>query len=141
MGRRDGLQEGHDPRADQGVRRADQGRLLAHRLRALRPVDVPHLWSQVEDGQRDRRKEDGGPTLAEVERDGSVLLPATAAAGVRQLQELRGPLACRFLGRQRRGYAWKGRDLREEGGGGRRRQEEVSIGRLAISFRFCARDL
>merc|ERR1739848_336938 len=109
----------------------DQGRVFAHRLRALRSVGVPHLWSQVEDGKGDRRKEDGGPTLAEIERDGSVLLPATAAAGVRQLQELRGPLACRFLGRQRRGDAWKGRDLREEGGGGRRRQEEVRAERRA----------
>merc|ERR1719281_481396 len=102
---------------------------------------MPHLWSQVEDGQRNRRKEDGGPPLAEIERDGSVLLPATAAAGVRQLQELRGPLACRFLGRQRRGDAWKGRDLREEGGSGRRRLEEVRGGRLTLSFRFGARGL
>merc|ERR1711881_434719 len=92
-----------------------------------RPVGVPHLRSQVEDGKGDRRKEDGGPTLAEIERDGSVLLPATAAAGVRQLQELRGPLACRVLGRQRRGDAWKGRDLREEVRAGRRANPDLKI--------------
>merc|ERR1712066_1125260 len=67
----------------------------------------------------------GGPTLAEVKRDGSVQLPAAAAPGVRHLQELRGPLPCCLHGRQRRGDAWQGHLVRAEGRGRRWRKEEV----------------
>merc|ERR1711972_156709 len=124
--------------ADQGVRcpdpgarypERDQGWVLADRLRALRSFSVPYLQAQVEDGQGDGRQEDGGPALAEVERDGSVQLPAAAAVGLRHLQELRGPLARCLHGWQWCGDAWQGHLLRAQGGGWRcRRQEEVSIG-------------
>merc|ERR1712086_503799 len=98
----------------------------ADRLRALRPFRMPHLQDHMEDGKGDRRQEIGGPSLAEVQRDGGVLLPASAASGVRQLQELRGPFARRLHGWQRRGDAWKGHCLRAEGGCRRQgRQEEV----------------
>merc|ERR1711988_389375 len=81
-------------------------------------------------GQGDRRQEDGGPTLAEIQRDGSVQLPAAAAPGVRHLQELRGPLPRCFHGWQRRGDAWESHLVRAQGGGWRRRrQEEVSAER------------
>merc|ERR1711920_680103 len=83
-----------------------------------------------EDGQGDRRQEDGGPSLPQVERNGAVQLPAPAALGVRQLQELRGPLPRRLHGRQRRRHAWQGHLLRAEGGGGCRWQEEVMRWRL-----------
>merc|ERR1711972_582688 len=115
--RRDGIQERHYTWPDEGVRRADpgpgypqrdQGRLLADRLRALRPLCMPHLQAQVEDGQGDGRQEDGGPALTEVERDGAVQLPAAAAPGLRHVQELRGPFPCRLHGWQRRGDAWQG---------------------------------
>merc|ERR1711972_1307367 len=81
---------------------------------------------EMEDGQGDWRKKDGGPALAQVKRDGAVQLPAAAAAGVRHVQELRGPFACRFHGWQRSCDAWESDLLRAEGGGCRRRQEEVS---------------
>merc|ERR1712187_326400 len=84
------------------------------------------LQAQMEDGQGDWRQEDGGATLSQVERDGGVQLPAAAAARVRHIQELRGPLARRVHGRQRRGDAGQGHRLRAKGGGGRRWQEEVS---------------
>merc|ERR1712087_270384 len=100
--------------------------LLPDRLRALRARGMPHQQAEVEDGQGDRRQEDGGPPLPQVQRDGSVQLPAAAAARVRHLQELRGPVARGFHGRQRRCDAWQGHLLRAQGGGRRRRQEEVS---------------
>merc|ERR1712217_214877 len=93
----------------------------------LRPLGMPNLEAQVEDGQGDWRQEDGGPTLAEVERDGAVQLPATAAPGVRYLQELRGSLARCLHGWQRRGDAWQGHLVRAQGRGWRCWwQEEVS---------------
>merc|ERR1711937_882713 len=75
---------------------------------------------------RDWWKENGRSTLLEVQRDGRMLLPATAASGVRQLQELRGPLARGFHGRERRCDVGQGRELRKEGGGRKGRQEEMS---------------
>merc|ERR1711972_1284364 len=111
----------------------DQVRLLPNRLRALRPLGVPHLEAQVEDGQRDRRKEDGGPSLSEKQRDGAVQLPAAAASGVRYLQELRGALPRGFHGRQRCGDAGQGGLLRAQRGGRCRGQEEVSGQRLIPS--------
>ncbi|CAJ1350432.1 unnamed protein product, partial [Effrenium voratum] len=121
---RDGLQEGHHPGPDQGVRCAnpgpghpqrDQGGLLTHRLRALRPRRVPRVRAQVEDGQGDRRQEDGGPSLPQVQRDGSVQLPAPAAFGVRHLQELRGLVSRGLHGWQRCGDARQGGELRAQG--------------------------
>merc|ERR1712032_1568020 len=47
----------------------DQGWVFPDRFRALRPVRLPHLQAQVEDGQGDRWQEDGGSSLPEVERD------------------------------------------------------------------------
>merc|ERR1711862_426349 len=82
--------------------------------------------AEVEDGQGDGRQEDGGPPLPQVQRDGSVQLPAAAAARVRHLQELRGPVARGVHGRQWCCDAWQGHLLRAQGGGWRRRQEEVS---------------
>merc|ERR1712146_842942 len=106
----------------------DQDWLFADRLRAVRSLRVPYLEALLEDGQGDWWQEDGGSPRAEVERDGAVHVPAAAAARVRHLQELRGPLPCRLHGRQRRGDAWEGGLLREEGGGKRRRwQEEVGL--------------
>merc|ERR1711972_415518 len=83
--------------------------------------------AQVEDGEGDRWQKNGGSALAEVERDGSVQLPAAAAARLRHVQELRGPFPCRIHGRQWRRYVGKGGVLRAQGGGRRRRQEEVSL--------------
>merc|ERR1711972_667614 len=77
-------------------------------------------------GKGDGRQEDGGSPLAEVQRDGSVQLPAAAAACLRHVQELRGPLSCRIHGRQWCRDVGKGGVLRAQGGGRRRRQEEVS---------------
>merc|ERR1712226_105390 len=92
------------------------GGLLTNWLRALWPCCMPGLRSEVEDGQGDWWQEDGGPSLPEVQRDGPVQLPATAAARVRQLQELRGSLSCCLHGRQRLRHVGKGHLLREEGG-------------------------
>merc|ERR1711908_191080 len=50
--------------------------------------------------KEDWRQEDGGPSLPEVQRDGRVQLPASAAARVRQLQELRGLVSRRLHGWQ-----------------------------------------
>merc|ERR1711862_935278 len=84
------------------------------------------MGAQVEDGQGDRWQEDGGASLLEVQRDGPAQLPATAAARVRQLQELRGSLPCCLHGWQRLRYVGKGHLLRAQGGCRRRwRQEEV----------------
>merc|ERR1712127_704434 len=105
----------------------DQGRLLSNWLRALWPLRLPHCQAQVEDGQGDWWQEDGGPSLPQVKRDGSVQLPASAAARVRQLQELRGSLPRGIHGRQWMRHVGKGHLLREEGGcRWRWRQEEVS---------------
>merc|ERR1712151_632357 len=98
----------------------------ADRLCALWPVCLPHLKACVENGQRNRRKENGRPTFFEVQRDGRVLLPATAAIGVRLLQELRGPLARCFHGWQRSRHVGQGCELRKEGGGREGRQEVMS---------------
>merc|ERR1711948_192025 len=92
------------------------------------PLRVPDLGTEVEDGQRNRRQENGGSALPEVQRDGAVQFPATAAVGVRHLQELRGPVARRLHGWQRRGDAWQGDLLRAQGGGRGRRQEKVRQG-------------
>merc|ERR1712190_440006 len=89
-------------------------------------ICVPHLQAQVEDGQGDWRKENGGPPLLEVQRDGPVQLPAPAAACVRHLQKLRGPLACGLHGRKWCRHAGKGYLLRAQGGRRRRWQEKVS---------------
>merc|ERR1712217_963147 len=108
----------------------------ANWLRALRPLGMPHLEAQVEDGQGDRGQENGGSALAEVERDGAVQLPASAALGVRHLQELRGPLARRLHGWQWSGDAWQGHLLRAQGrcGWWRWRQEEVRQMRLGSPY-------
>merc|ERR1711975_183704 len=99
-------------------------RTLGNLVRALR---LPHLEALLEDGQGDGWQEDGGPPRTEVERDGAVQLPAAAAARVRHLQELRGPLPRGLHGWQRCGDARQGGVLRAEGGGQcRRGQEEVS---------------
>merc|ERR1719217_674330 len=88
----DDLQEGHHAWANEGVRCADpgagyperdQGWLLAHRLCALWPLGMPYLRAEVEDGQGDRWQENGGTTLIEIERDGAMLLPTSAASCVR----------------------------------------------------------
>merc|ERR1711959_638267 len=71
--------------------------------------------AEVEDGQGDRREEDGGPARPEVERDGPGELRPAAAAGDGHLQELRGALACGFHGRERRGDAWEDREPDREG--------------------------
>merc|ERR1719222_1084429 len=93
-------------------------------------VCVPYLKAEVEDGQGDRREEDGGAPLPEVERDGRVQLRAAAAPCVRHLQELRGPLPRGVHGRQRRGHARKSYLVREKGRWRwRRRQKEVSRAR------------
>merc|ERR1712014_288594 len=124
--RRHGVQEGHHVGANEGVQRADpgarhskrdQGGLFANRFRALWSICMPHLKARVENGQRDRWKENGRPTFLEVQRDGRVLLPATAAISVRLLQELRGPLARCFHGWKWRCYVGQSRELRKEGGG------------------------
>merc|ERR1712139_614407 len=86
---------------------------------------MPHLQSCLEDGQGDRRQEDGGSSLIEEQRDGRVLVHAAAAFGVRQLQELRGPLASGLHGRERCGDAWEGGRLRAQGGSLCWWQEEV----------------
>merc|ERR1711957_470974 len=71
----DGVQKGHHAWADARVRCADpspghpkrnQSRLLSHWFRALRSVRVPYLQIEVEDGQGNWRKKDGGPSLIEV---------------------------------------------------------------------------
>merc|ERR1712124_133537 len=103
----------------------DQDRLLPHWLRALRPCCMPCLCPEVEDGQGDWWQEDGGPSLLEVQRDGSVQLPASAAFGLRHLQELRGPVPCCLHGWQRCGDAWQGGELRAQGGRRQGWQEEV----------------
>merc|ERR1712060_145133 len=86
---------------------------------------MPHLQAQVEDGQGDWREENGRPALAEVERDGTVQLPASAAPCLRHLQELRGPFACCLHGRQWCCHAWQGDLLRAQRGCQCRGQEEV----------------
>merc|ERR1712196_716366 len=45
-------------------------------------------------GKETGGKKNGRSPLVEVERDGSMFLPATAAARMRQLQKLRGSFAC-----------------------------------------------
>merc|ERR1712196_303797 len=73
---------------------------------------------------KETRREDGGPALAQVERDGRGELRPAAAAGGPHLQELRGSLPHCFPRRQWRRHAWQDR---EEGRQGRGRQEEVSV--------------
>merc|ERR1719281_400674 len=67
--------------------------VLTNWLRALWTFRMPYLGTQVEDGQGDWRQEDGRSSCSEVERNGSVLFPASATIGLRQLQELRGSLS------------------------------------------------
>merc|ERR1711920_1028070 len=140
----DGVQEGHDIGADSRVRCSDSGArypernqsgLLPDWLRALWPCGVPYLCLEVEDGQGDRRQEDGGSALLEVQRDGSVQLPAAATSGVRYLQELRGSLPCSLHGRQRSCHVGQSHLLRAQGGGRCWRQEEVSSPCLVRRFR------
>merc|ERR1712066_662787 len=82
----------------------------------------------------DWRQENGGSSLAEVERDGAVQLPAPAAARLRHLQELRGPLPRRVHGRQWRRDVGKGRVLRAQGGGRSGRQEEVRVWHAGLTL-------
>merc|ERR1712014_456198 len=97
--------------------------------------------AEVEDGEGDGWQKNGRSPLSEVQRNGAVQLPASAAARVRYLQELRGPLARRLHGRQWRGDAWEGDLLRAQGGGGCRWQEEVGAMQvyhvLRCPFRSC----
>merc|ERR1719453_2952890 len=93
----DDLQEGRNPGPVWGVRRPDPGprhsrrdqvRLLPHWLRALRSVGLPDREAEVEDGQGDWWKEDGGAPQSEVERDGRDHHGSPAAYCLRFLQEL-----------------------------------------------------
>merc|ERR1712019_291702 len=65
----------------------------------------------TEKWQGDWWQEDGGSSLFEVQRDGGVLLPTSAAIGVRHLQELRRPFSCRFHGWQRGCHVGQGHQL------------------------------
>merc|ERR1712183_1208075 len=76
--------QGTDPGARHPQR--DQVRLFAHWIRALRKVGLPHLQDRLEDGKGDWWQENGRPSLFEVERDGRVRIPATAASGLRLFQ-------------------------------------------------------
>merc|ERR1712139_259868 len=97
-----------------------------HWVCALWPCSLPHFGAQVEDGKGDRRQEDGRSSLPQVERDGRMFLSTSAAACVRHIQELRGPLPCCLHGWQRCGDAWKSDLMRAEGGWRQGwRQEEV----------------
>ena len=71
--------------------------------RAMRRFCLPYLEDLVQDGITDRRQEDGKTSLVEVARNGRVQLPAAAALGLRQLQELHGPLE--GLGREEQAHA------------------------------------
>merc|ERR1712178_399042 len=93
----------------------DQSWLLSDWLCAVRLHRVPYFKAQVEDGQGDRRQENGGPPLIEVKRNGRMLLCASAAPGVRHLQELRGSFTRCIHGWQWCCDAWKGHLLRAEG--------------------------
>merc|ERR1712060_59378 len=115
-----GVQEGHYVGTDKGIQRADpgagyperdQGGLFIDRFCALWSVCLPHLEARVEDGERNWREKTGGSSLLEVQRDGGMLLPAAAAIGVRHFQELRGPLARCFHGRQWCRDVGQGREL------------------------------
>merc|ERR1712232_773949 len=83
------------------------------------------LEADMEDGEGNWRKEDGGPAFLEVERDGRVRIPTPAAPRVRYLQELRRALARRLHGWQRRGHAGQGHFVRTEEGCCSRGQEEM----------------
>merc|ERR1711981_640130 len=98
-------------------------RLFADRLRPLRALRVPHRQDELEDRQGDGRQEDGGPALAQVQRDGGGELRPAAAARRRHLQELRGSFAHCIPGRQWCRHAWQDR---EEDRQGRVGEEEVS---------------
>merc|ERR1711918_217202 len=114
--------------------RRDQSWVFAYWFRALRPVGVPYFRTQMENGERDRWEDNGRSPFVEVERNGSVFLPAAATACVRQLQKLRGSFARRILRRQRRGDAWKGRDLRKERGGSRWWQEKMRDEQIHVTY-------
>merc|ERR1712187_804676 len=88
------------------------------------------LEAQVEDGQGDRRQEDGRSALVEVERNGPVQFCTTAAFGVRHIQELRGFVTCGLHGRKWCSDAGQGHLLRAQGGSRWWRQEEVRSPRL-----------
>merc|ERR1711941_151770 len=95
-------------------------------------------------GKETGGQEVGGSPLLEVQRDGPVQLPASAAVGCRHLQELRGPVPRGLHGRQRSRHVGQGDLVRAQGGGRRRWQEEVSqcglwrfAGSLAGSLAVC----
>merc|ERR1712183_175162 len=94
-------------------------------FRAMRKVGLPYLENRLEDGQGDWRKENGRSALFEIERDGRVRFPATAAFGLRLFQELRGFVPSSIHGRQRCCHAWQGCLLRAEARCCCRRQEEM----------------
>merc|ERR1712094_129774 len=92
-----------------------------------------------EDRQGDRRQEDGGAALPEVERDGGGELRPAAAARRGHVQELRGPVSHRVPGWQRRGHAWQDRE--EDGQDGGRQGQEVNDGYVSgLRWRFLSRD-
>merc|ERR1712164_223170 len=92
---------------------------------------VPCVEDPLEDRQGDGRQEDGGASLDEVERDGGVHVHAAAAARGGHVQELRGPVAHRLPGRERRRDAWQDR---VGGAEGRGRQEVESCGRVQVGI-------
>merc|ERR1712039_25244 len=100
---------GTDPGARHPQR--DQSRLFTDWFRPLWTVCLPYLQNRLEDGKRDWRKENGRPSLFEVQRDGRVCIPATAAVGLRFIQELRRIVPCSFHGWERCCDAWQGRLL------------------------------
>merc|ERR1712139_353656 len=111
----------------------DQERLLADRLRALRPRGVPRDEDDVEDRQGDGWQEDGGAALPEVERDGGDQVRAAAAVGGGHVQELRGLVPHRVPGWQRRCHAWQ--DRQEDGQDRGRQGQEVSSDETVVRMR------
>merc|ERR1712179_318172 len=93
-------------------------------------IRLPHLEDRLEDGEGNWGQKDGGPALAEIQRDGGVCFPAAAAIGLRLVQELRGSVPGSFHGRERCCDAWQGGVLRAEARCCWRRKEEVSGSRL-----------
>merc|ERR1739838_598163 len=72
----------------QRVDLANPGDNVGLNIKGLDKNNMPHLQAEVEDGQGDRRQEARGSALPQVQRDGPVQLPASAASGLRHLQEL-----------------------------------------------------
>merc|ERR1711862_594321 len=106
--------------------------MVANWLCAMWSCCLPYLKVEVEDGQGDRWQEARGSSFVEVQRDGSVQLPAPAASCVRHLQELRGSFSRRLHGWKRLCHVGQGRQLREEGGGQGHWQEEM----IGVRVRF-----